>query len=151
MKRTSIRSKDVIEELKQYTISISKKENIEIFEDKEKKILLIDKQPSFFWFENKWLPLLKFLLQNPILKKVVIDMGAIKFIVNGADVMRPGIISIDAQIEKGEPVMVVDQNNQKPLAVGIALLNGTEMQNIKTGKVIRNIHYVGDELWTLQV
>src|SRR3989338_10447674 len=100
MKRTSIRSKDVIEELKQYTISISKKENIEIFEDKEKKILLIDKQPSFFWFENKWLPLLKFLLQNPILKKVVIDMGAIKFIVNGADVMRPGIISIDAQIEK---------------------------------------------------
>ena len=43
--------------------------------------------------------------------------------------------------------MIIDVNNKKPLAVGIALLNSEEMRSATGGKVIKNIHFVGDELW----
>jgi len=77
-------------------------------------------------------------------------MGAIKFVVNGADIMRPGITKIQEGIEKDEAIVIVDENNQKPLAVGIALLSAEDMEKTKSGRVIKNIHYVGDELWKLE-
>ncbi len=73
-------------------------------------------------------------------------MGAVKFVVNGADIMRPGIVEI-ADVNEGEYVVIVDENNRKALAVGIALYSGEEMKQKDGGKVIKNIHYVGDELW----
>ena len=76
-------------------------------------------------------------------------MGAIKFLIGGADVMRPGIVEIDYGIAKDEPVVIVDINNQKPIAVGIALISGAEMKVTKNGRVIRNIHYVGDKIWDM--
>ena len=82
-----------------------------------------------------------------LLKKIVVDMGAVKFMISGADVMRPGIKEIAAGINKDDFVVIMDVNNHKPLAVGIAQLSGTEMQAATSGKVIKNIHYVGDELW----
>ena len=77
-------------------------------------------------------------------------MGAIRFVVNGADIMRPGIVEIEAGIKKDDFVAVVDKNNQKPLAVGIALFSSEEMKAMSSGKVIKNIHYVGDELWKME-
>ena len=78
-------------------------------------------------------------------------MGAVKFVVNGADVMRPGIVEIEEGIAKDEFVAVIDKNNKKPLAVGIALFSSEEMKGMNSGKVIKNIHYVGDELWKTEV
>src|SRR3989344_4179592 len=75
----------------------------------------------------------------------------IRFVVNGADVMRPGIVEIEAGIAKDEFVTVIDKNNHKPLAVGIELYSSAEMQAMTSGKVIKNIHYVGDELWRMEV
>ena len=77
-------------------------------------------------------------------------MGAVKFIVNGADIMRPGIVEIEAGILKDELVSIIDKNNQKTLAVGIALFSSAEMKGMSLGKVIKNIHYVGDELWKME-
>ena len=77
-------------------------------------------------------------------------MGAVRFVVNGADIMRPGIVEIQAGIEKDDFVAVVDKNNKKPLAVGIALYSSEEMRVMASGKVIKNIHYVGDELWRME-
>ena len=77
-------------------------------------------------------------------------MGAIKFVVNGADIMRPGITEIQDGIEKDKFVVVIDEKNKKPLAVGLALFNSQEMQTATSGKVIKNIHFVGDEIWGFQ-
>ena len=46
-------------------------------------------------------------------------------------------------------ISVVDENHGKPLAVGIALFAGEEIRNMASGKVIKNLHYVGDKIWTV--
>ena len=77
-------------------------------------------------------------------------MGAVKFVINGADIMRPGITEIEDGINENDFIVIVDVNNQKSLAVGIALLNSEEMRSSTSGKVIKNIHYVGDEIWKIE-
>ncbi|MBI4152535.1 DUF1947 domain-containing protein [Candidatus Woesearchaeota archaeon] len=146
MKRTQLRSKEISKELAQYAVEFSKKDKVELWED-EPFLLVVNGRPSFFRYEERWIPTLKFLQQKIILPKIVVDMGAIKFLIGGADVMRPGIVEVDSGIAKDEPVVIVDTNNQKPIAVGIALISGAEMKETKSGKVIKNIHYVGDKIW----
>lgn len=152
MKLTPLRSKEFQEELDtyNYSLKVSKKDTVELSETETTKIILLNKQPAFFYRSEKLIPHLKLLQAHPnLLKKIVVDMGAVKFMVSGADVMRPGIIDIEAGISKDDLVVVVDVTNRKPLAVGIALFNSEEMQAMTSGKVIKNIHYVGDEIWRI--
>lgn len=146
MKRTQLRSKDVRQELEMFNVDLSKKDRVELIED-ELTLLRINDVNAFFKLQKKWIPTLRYLQTNNVLKKVVIDMGAIKFLIGGADVMRPGIVEIDESIVKNEVILIVDINNQKPIAVGIALLSGEEIKVATSGKVIKNIHYVGDKIW----
>lgn len=156
MKRTPLRSKEVNKELVTYGITLHKKDQVVLLEedinnDPKKislKIILVNNQPEFFYYENKLIPTLKNLQKNShILKQIAVDMGAVKFIVKGADLMRPGIVEIGSGIEKDDMVLIVDVNNRKPLAVGIALLGSEEMQAQTSGRVVKNIHYLGDEIW----
>ncbi len=147
MKRTSLRSKDVGLLLKDYVVLLDKKDLVELVEDNEYKIIFINKQPSFYYYQEKLLPTLKYLQTNSILKKITIDMGAIKFIINGADLMRPGIVELDESICEQDIVVLVDQINKKPLAVGISLFSSEQIKTMAKGKIVKNIHYVGDELW----
>ncbi|MFP4545787.1 MAG: PUA domain-containing protein, partial [Methanomassiliicoccales archaeon] len=78
---------------------------------------------------------------------VTVDMGAVPHVYNGADVMTPGIVEADPDIEEGDLVWVRDQKNRQPLAVGQALLSGEEMVRSESGKGIRTLHHVGDRLW----
>ncbi|MFA6460977.1 MAG: DUF1947 domain-containing protein [Candidatus Woesearchaeota archaeon] len=154
MKRVSLRSKEFSKELEQngYSVDVSKKDLIELVETDVYKLVLVNKQPSFFYYNDKLVPSLKLLqTRSELLKNVVVDMGAVKFMISGADVMRPGIKEIPEGLEKDEVVVIVDQNNRKPLAVGVAQISGTEMQAAISGKVIKNIHYVGDELWKFEL
>ena len=144
MKKISLRVKELNKEIEKYNISFSKKAQASLLDN---KIILINDKPTFFYYQKELVPTLKFLQERPILKKISIDVNAIKFIVNGADVMRPGIKEIEAGIVQDEIIMVIDVDNKKPLAVGIALLNSEEMLAASSGKVIKNIHYVGDEIW----
>ena len=106
-----------------------------------------DKARLFFYVENRLVPTLKLLLDTQLLKKITVDMGAIKFVTNGADIMRPGVTKIDEGIRKGEFVVVVDETHGKPLAVCESLYSSEELDSIDSGKVLKNIHYIGDKLW----
>jgi PUA domain protein len=77
---------------------------------------------------------------------VTVDMGAIKHICNGADIMRPGIVRMD-EFSKGSVVTVKDEKYAKYIAVGIALVSSSEAKEMSKGAVIQNMHYVGDEVW----
>jgi len=79
--------------------------------------------------------------------KVTVDMGAVKFLTNGANVMRPGIRSFLAPFQKGDVVVVVDEKHGKALAVGTALVDSAEGEKMSKGAVVKNIHYVGDKFW----
>jgi PUA-domain protein len=101
--------------------------------------------------EHGFIPVLTQLIDKKIeLRKVVVDMGAIKYItLSGADIMRPGIIKIDPMIQKGEIIQVVDETHDRPLVVGKTLYNGKEMEALKSGKVIKNLHTMNksDYIW----
>jgi len=151
MKRTHLKSKEANRQLEHYAIHLSKKDQVELQEDEDKKIILINKQPSFFFYEGNPVPTLKYLQENVfLLKRIVVDMGAIKFVINGADVMRPGITNIEEGIAEGNFVVILDVDNRKPLAVGVTMFSGEEMREMTEGKVIKNIHYVGDDLWKME-
>ncbi|MBW3018621.1 DUF1947 domain-containing protein [Candidatus Woesearchaeota archaeon] len=127
----------------------SKKDKVVIDELADTKVIVKDKAPLFFYIENKLVPTLKLLLSENLLKTITVDMGAVKFVTNGADIMRPGITKIDDGIKKGDFVVVVDETHGKPLAVCEALLSSADLRASDSGKVLRNVHYIGDRLWTL--
>ena len=77
-------------------------------------------------------------------------MGAVKFVASGADIMRPGVVDIPEEISEGELITIVDENNKKPLAIGKALFNSKDMQELSTGKCIESVHYIGDAIWNLE-
>ena len=84
---------------------------------------------------------------RPAARYVTVDMGAVPFVANGADVMGPGILEADPSIAEGDLVWVRDVKNNAPLAVGIALRSAEEMGAKAPGKAIKTIHFVGDNLW----
>lgn len=81
------------------------------------------------------------------LPAVVVDMGAVPYVCNGADVMAPGVVDVRGDFQKGDLVVVRDMRHKKALAVGIALASSGQMRAAERGKVVRNLHYVGDKLW----
>ena len=147
MKRTRLKSKEANKWLEKYNVNFSKKDSVELVQG-DHKVLIINKMIAFFYYNETLLPTLKYLQENICLPCVTVDMGAIKFVVNGADIMRPGITKIE-EFNKEDFVVIVDENNKKPLSVGIALQNSEEMKNSSSGKSIKNIHYVGDDLWNM--
>ena len=89
------------------------------------------------------------ILYRPTRRFVTVDMGAVKFVYNGADIMAPGIVEADAAIAPGDFVWVRDERNRQPLAIGEALTTGAEMALAEKGKSVRSIHHVGDDIWKL--
>lgn len=79
--------------------------------------------------------------------KIVVDMGAVPHVCNGANIMAPGVIYIEGKFGKSEFVVVADEKYHKPLAVGETLYDADEMKNIKHGVVVKNIHFAGDHIW----
>jgi len=142
--RKTLRKKDIkalLSEVEKY--NFSKKDNYVVEDD----ILLINNKPMFFYYEKRIVPMLKLVLMKNFLKKITVDMGAVKFVVNGADIMRPGITAIEDGIQKDDIIVIIDETHNKPLAIGIALYSSSEMKKMDCGKVVKNIHYVGDRLW----
>ena len=80
------------------------------------------------------------------LPRVIVDMGAIPYVCNGADIMAPGITDMDS-FEAGDLVVVRDVAHGKALAIGKALKSSSDIEASKKGRVIENLHYVGDSLW----
>jgi PUA domain protein len=78
--------------------------------------------------------------------KVVVDAGAIKFVCNGANVMRPGIKNF-TKFQKDDLVCVVEETHNKYLSVGKAMVSSDEMNSISKGEVVKNLHYISDKYW----
>jgi PUA domain protein len=87
---------------------------------------------------------------SPERRVVTVDAGAIEFVSNGADVMRPGIVEADTDIAEGELVVVDEETHGKFLAVGRALTAGSDLVG-EEGRVVESIHHVGDDLFELTV
>jgi PUA-domain protein len=123
---------------------------LEYVESDGQDFIFVDGEPLLFKINGKIFPTVKGALKlNPTRRRVVVDPGAVKFIINGADTMSPGIVEADPTINEGDLVIIVEQAHGKAIAIGRAMIAGINMVRGK-GKAIKTIHYVGDELWKLE-
>jgi len=101
--------------------------------------------------KDGYIPVLTLLLNKQVdLKTVVVDMGAIRFVTNGADVMRPGITKIEPTIKKNDIIQIVDETHSRALALGKALFDANAMESKTSGKVIKNLHTIKDNVWKFE-
>lgn len=115
-------------------------------------IYLIDKKPILMEKDEWAFPTLRGAILRPFSgRRIVVDMGAVPYMVNGADIMRPGIVSVTPDVKAGYPALAVDESHGKPLAVVIPLYDADGVLALEKGKAAKNIHYVGDELWNLEL
>lgn len=98
--------------------------------------------------KDGYIPVLTLLFNKQVnLKKIVVDKGAIRFVSNNADVFRAGITEIDKAIKKGDILQIVDENNQRAIAVGKAMYDAKEMEGMNEGKVVKNLLCVKSKVW----
>jgi len=122
--------------------TVSKKDTIK----EEDGILYKNGEVFLLLLNDNYFPHLKSIPQESY-KSVYVDKGSIPFLIKGADLMRPGIVEIEDNIEKDEVILIKDYEHQKTIALGISLYNSKELNNIEKGKVIKVYHYVGDNYY----
>ena len=94
---------------------------------------------------------LPFLSDTTLLEKfprVIVDMGAVRFMCKGANVMRPGIKS-HSDFARDDIVCVVEESQHKFLAVGKAMVSGDDVDKMDRGEVLKNLHYISDTFWDI--
>jgi PUA-domain protein len=115
-------------------------------------LFMVNKKPLLLATEDWVFPTLKGALQSPFPeRRVVVDAGAIPYVVNGADIMRPGIVSVTDDVKANAPVQIVDERHGKPLAIGIALFDAPGLRASTAGKMVKKFHHVGDEIWNIEI
>ncbi|MFB6112318.1 MAG: RNA-binding protein [Halobacteriaceae archaeon] len=118
-------------------------------EDSPFDLVLVDGEPLACYLEDR--PFLTVRGANaypPTRRTVTVDAGAVSFVGDGADVMRPGIVEADDDIAAGDLVVVTEETHGKALAIGEALVEGPEMPGDE-GRVVESRHHVGDDLFEL--
>ncbi|MBS3121311.1 RNA-binding protein [Candidatus Woesearchaeota archaeon] len=124
---------------------------------KEENLLKVNNKVLFFFYKEdkveKLTPTLKLVLElgerikGTTIKTIIVDKGAVKFVVNGADIMRPGITKIDEGIQKGEIVVILEETHKKPISICVSEASSEELKAMTHGKALKNIHFVGDSVW----
>ncbi len=139
-------AKELLHELESIGLLKELSSGIERVERGDEEVYLLEGRPLCFRKEGRLFPSLHY-ADAFRLKKVVVDMGAVRHLINGADVMAPGIVEMD-EVKKGELVLVVDQKYRKPLVIGYSLVEGKKPEK---GKVVKNVHRLGDKIWKMGV
>ncbi|OYT61555.1 MAG: hypothetical protein B6U69_03410 [Thermofilum sp. ex4484_15] len=126
---------------------------IELVKFKGLELYLVENRALFFKLkqDDRIYPTLINLLihENIPWPSVTVDEGAVPYIRRGADVMRPGIVKVEGDFVKGDVVAVKECKYGKPIALGLALHTSEELLGLKRGRVIRNLHYLGDDIWNM--
>lgn len=76
-----------------------------------------------------------------------VDKGAVSHILNGADLMAPGVTSFKGSNE----IVLIEDEDGSVLAVGRLLEGFEEALNKRHGKVAENMHHVNDKLYQILV
>ena len=120
---------DVLNQVsKKWNREIPKIKNIKVHYVDDTSQILVGDNFKVLRLENEFIP---FLTESKLLESfpnVMVDMGAVKFMCNGANVMRPGIKS-HTEFSKDEIVCIVEESQQKFLAVGKSLVHSSEMKD----------------------
>jgi len=151
LRRIQIRRKEaarLVEEAKNKKISfkLGRVESAEIVELEDAKILLLNRTPALIIFsDGRIIPHLQGLGRITVCPTVVVDKGAVEYVVNGADVMIPGVVK-HSSFSKGEPVAIVSEE-YVAIAVGVALQDSEKIVKEARGKIVKNLHRPNDRFF----
>ena len=140
---TSALLKTVSEE---WGIEFPKIKNLKVHQILEDAQIITGKGIKILKINDDYLP---FLSETETLEKfpsVTVDMGAVKFMCKGANLMRPGIRSF-TEFEKDKLVCIVEESQHKFLAVGKSVVSSKEVEKMDKGEVLKNLHYISDKFW----
>jgi PUA domain protein len=122
--------------------------NLKVHEIADGAQIIMGQGIKILKINDEYLP---FLSETQMLEKfphVTVDMGAVKFMCKGANVMRPGIKTHN-EFEKEKIVCIVEESQHKFLAVGKSLIASAELEKMEKGEVIKNMHYISDKFWEI--
>ena len=131
-----------------WKIAIPKIKNLKVYEIDNETQLITGNDIKILKIKDEHLP---FLSEVQILKKfpyIQVDMGAVKFMCKGANLMRPGITKF-SEFSKNDIVCIVEESQNKFLAVGKSEVNSSELENMDKGEVLKNLHYISDKAWEI--
>ncbi|MBL7002296.1 MAG: RNA-binding protein [Nitrosopumilus sp.] len=120
--------------------------NLKVHQISEEAQIIIGAGIKILKINDDYLP---FLSETELLEKfpnVIVDMGAVKFMCKGANLMRPGIKQFTT-FEKDNLVCIIEESHHKFLAVGKAMVSSSELETMEKGEVIKNLHYISDKFW----
>jgi len=130
----------------EWNMEFPKMKNVRVHQILDDAQIITGEGLKILKIENDYLP---FLSETTILKKfpnVEVDMGAVKFMCKGANLMRPGIKKF-TEFEKDKLVCIVEETHHKFLAVGKSVVSSSELESMEKGEVIQNLHYISDKFW----
>ena len=126
---------------------LESKTRVEVNETENVEVFFFNGKPLLARADGRLFPTLAFEELLPLMPKIVVDMGAVPYVCKGADVMAPGVVSINGEFEKNDVLLVADERHGKTLAVGVALFSSEDMKATSHGKTVKTLHFVGDKLW----
>ena len=130
----------------QWKIELPKQKNIKTHDVNEKGVIITGNGITAVKISDDILPFLDDITTLEKFPYVMVDMGAIKFVCKGANIMRPGITKF-SDFDNDEIVCVIEESQNKFLAVGKAKISSKEAEGSRNGEVIKNMHYISDDFW----
>ncbi len=145
-------SRELISEVERSTgihLEVPRSAQVEIIEPEEgSKFVIVDGRFTFVNADGSgYIPFVGSAETVGLFPSVTIDEGALKYIIKGADVMRPGISKYDDWGDAGKIVVVREDKKGRAAAIGRTAVRSSEMAELKKGNCVKNIHHAGDKFW----
>ncbi len=131
-----------------WAIDVPKIKNLKVHQISNEAQIITGQGIKILKIDEEYMP---FLSETSTLEKfpyVMVDMGAVKFMCKGANVMRPGIKNY-SDFEKDNIVCIIEESQHKFLAVGKSIVSSQELDNMEKGEVVKNMHYISDKFWEI--
>lgn len=94
------------------------------------------------------LPVALALMYNNLLKSIYVDDGAVRAILNGADLKVPGIKRYSEEFAAGECLQLCLLDSDIPFATGIAVVGSKDCVPGRKGDGVKVISVLRDRLWS---
>ncbi|MGP8124673.1 MAG: PUA domain-containing protein [Nitrososphaerales archaeon] len=131
------------------TLSLPKSAQAECAEPEEGVVFVNLDGLAFVQAGDRFVPFLGSPKVLELFPSAVVDEGAIRYLLNGADVMRPGMKRFDDWGAPGAVVVVKEEKKGRAIAIGLSIASGSEAAAMTKGSCLKNLHHIGDRYWTL--
>lgn len=142
-------------------VALPKKTQLEMIKLPDRlSLYALDGNVLFFQhFDDPLVPHLKLVHAYPhCFPRVMVDRGAIRFVLSGAQLMCPGLTSPGAKLPPkeeellaGQVVAVYAEGKETACMVGVLKMGTEEVKKVNKGVAVEAGHYLGDGLWKFVV